>query len=453
MFPSNVLESVPPHNLEAEMSVLGAMLLDNDSIDLVVPILNKNSFYKIAHQELFQAIINIYDRRRVVDLVLLREELKNHSLMEKVGGIEYLMELEEVVPSASNIEHYTQIVHENAIKRSLINAAVDIYRQANNPSSSTEELLNTAEKNIFDVTQGKFNNTPVRINSILSTAYEQISARGERDNPVTGLSTGFIDLDDLTSGLQPSELIVIAARPSMGKTSLALNILSHAGVVGRKPVALFSLEMSSVQVAQNMLCSFTRVDGHRVRKGFLNEQDWSKLSFGLGTLSGAPIFIDDTPGMTILEARAKARRLKMQHDIQLLVIDYIQLMSGQRSENRQQEVSAISRGLKALARELCIPVIAVAQLNRMVEAREGHKPRMSDLRESGSIEQDSDVVILLHRDSYYDRESIDNAAELIIAKQRNGPVGTVKLAYLSQYMRFENFAIQAPEVPDPANYN
>lgn len=452
MFPNNSNDQfVPPNNIEAEMSILGAMLLDNDSIDLAVQKLDKNSFYKTAHQELYQAIIDVYNQSKAVDLVLLRDELKSRSLMEKIGGIEYLMELEEVVPSSSNIEHYIRIVHENAIKRSLINTAIVIYRQANNPSSNTEELLNTAERNIFDVTQGKFSNVPVRVNEILRTTYEQISARSERNNSVTGLSTGFIDLDDITSGLQPSELIIVAARPSMGKTSLALNILNHVGVVEKKPVALFSLEMSSVQVSQNMLCSFARIDGHRVRKGFLDEQDWSKLSFGLGALSESPIFIDDTPGMTILETRAKARRLKAQHDIQFLVIDYIQLMSGVKSENRQQEISAISRGLKALARELSIPVIAVAQLNRMVESREGHRPRMSDLRESGSIEQDADMVILLHRENYYDRESIDNTAELIVAKQRNGPTGVVKLTYFSQYMRFENFAMAAPE-PSP-NFN
>ena len=264
----------------------------------------------------------------------------------------------------------------------------------------------------------------------------------DRESRLTGLSTGFFDFDDLTCGLQPSELIIVAARPSMGKTSFVMNIIEHIGVVEKKPAAIFSMEMSARQLAQNMLCSHSKIDAHKLRKGFLEDDDrlWSALSNGLGSLSEAPIFIEDTPGLTILEVRAKARRLKAQYDIQLIAVDYLQLMEAPRGENRQQEISIISRGLKSLARELAIPVIAVSQLNRSVESREGHRPRMSDLRESGSIEQDADVIALLHREDYFNPEKKDGTAELIIAKQRNGPTGTIKLTFLSHCMRFENFS-------------
>ncbi|KAB2832264.1 MAG: replicative DNA helicase [Candidatus Brocadia sp.] len=408
-------------------------------ISLVVPILNKNSFYKTAHQELYQTIVEVYDKGQMVDLVVLREELKKRSLLEKVGGIEYVMELEEAVPTIGNVEFYANIIREKSIKRNLIEVAAGIQKQAFEESCDTGQLLDSSERAIFDITQKKFHAASSKINEILKETFSRIENLHDRQNRLTGLSTGYYDLDDLTCGLQASELIIVAARPSMGKTSLALNILEHAGVIDKKPVVLFSLEMSAQQVAQNMLCSHARIDAHKLRKGFLEDSQWSNLSYGLGSLSEAPIFIDDTPGLSVLEVRAKARRLKAQYDIQLVVVDYLQLMESSRAENRQQEISIISRGLKSLARELSIPVIAVSQLNRSVETREGHKPRMSDLRESGSIEQDADVIVLLHRDNYYDVEK-DNTAELIIAKQRNGPTGVVKLTFLSQFMRFESLA-------------
>lgn len=440
MVVESIIERTLPQSIEAEMSVLGAMLLDNEVISLVIPILSKNSFYKTAHQELYQTIVELYDKGKTVDLVILREELKRRSLLDKVGGIEYLMEMEESVPTIGNVEYYANIVREKAIKRNLIEVAATIQKEAFNEALDTDNLLDTSERAIFDITQKKFNTASTNLNEILKSTFKRIENLHDRQNRLTGLSTGFYDLDDHTCGLQASELIIIAARPSMGKTSLALNIIDHVGVVEKKPAVVFSLEMSAQQVAQNMLCSHARVDAHKLRKGFLDDKEWSNLSYGLGSLSEAPIFIDDTPGLTVLEVRAKARRLKAHHDIQLVVVDYLQLMESSRGENRQQEISIISRGLKSLARELSIPVIAVSQLNRSVESREGHKPRMSDLRESGSIEQDADVIILLHREDYYDPDKKDGTAELIIAKQRNGPVGVVKLAFLSNFMRFESLA-------------
>ena len=439
MVVESILERTMPQSVEAEMSVLGAMILDNEVISLVIPILNKLSFYKTAHQELYQVIVDVYDKGQPVDLVVLREELKKRSLLEKVGGVEYLMELEEAVPTIGNVEYYATIVREKAIKRNLIEVAATIQKQSFEESTDTEQLLDASERAIFDITQKKFNTASTKLNEILKETFSRIENLHDRQSRLTGLSDGFYDLDDITCGLQPSELIIVAARPSMGKTSIVLNIVEHVGVVEKKPVVIFSLEMSAQQVAQNMLCSHARIDAHKLRMGFLDDKQWSDLSYGLGSLSEAPIFIDDTPGLTVLEVRAKARRLKAQYDIQLVAVDYLQLMESSRAENRQQEISVISRGLKSLARELKIPVIAVSQLNRSVESREGHRPRMSDLRESGSLEQDADVIALLHRDNYYDPDK-DNTAELIIAKQRNGPTGVIKLTFRSHFMRFESLA-------------
>lgn len=438
----SVLERTLPQSLDAEMSVIGAMLLDNEVINVVVPILNKQSFYKTAHQSIYQAIIDLYDKGQAIDLVLLREELKKRSLLENVGGAEYLVELEEAVPTIGNVEYYANIVRENAIKRNLIEVAANIQKQAFEGAVDTGFLLDSSERAIFEITQKKFNASSIKLNEILKETFSRIENLHDRESRLTGLSTGFYDFDDLTCGLQPSELIIVAARPSMGKTSFVMNIIEHIGVVEKKPAAIFSMEMSAQQLAQNMLCSHSKIDAHKLRKGFLEDDDrlWSALSNGLGSLSEAPIFIEDTPGLTILEVRAKARRLKAQYDIQLIAVDYLQLMEAPRGENRQQEISIISRGLKSLARELAIPVIAVSQLNRSVESREGHRPRMSDLRESGSIEQDADVIALLHREDYFNPEKKDGTAELIIAKQRNGPTGTIKLTFLSHCMRFENFS-------------
>src|SRR3990167_379487 len=389
MVAETLLERTLPQSIEAEICVLGAMILDNEVVSLVVPILNKQSFYKTVHKELFQIIIDLYDKGIPIDLVILREELKKRSLLEKIGGEEYLLELESAVPTIGNVEFYANVVREKAVKRHLIEVASNIQKQAFDESVETDHLLDASERAIFDVTQKKFEVSSTKLNEILKDTFNRIESLHDRQSRLTGLSTGFYDLDDITCGLQPSELIIIAARPSMGKTSLALNMVEHVGIVEKKPVIVFSQEMSAQQVAQNMLCSHARIDAHKLRMGFLDDKQWSDLSYGLGSLSEAPIFIDDTPGLTVLEMRAKARRLKAQYDIQLVAVDYLQLMESSREENRQQEISVISRRLKSLARELKIPVIAVSQLNRSVESREGHRPRMSDLRESGSIEQDA----------------------------------------------------------------
>ena len=437
---SNVLiqDKVQPYSMEAEISVLGSMLIDNDTIDLVAQILNANSFYKTSHIHIFEAIHNLYDKQRVVDLVLLKDELFKRSLLDKVGGFEYLMELEESVPITANVEFYAKIVREKAIKRDLIAATTKIQQKAYHDSLESDELLDMAEKSIFDITQQKLSHPTTKLYEILNSTFDRLETLHERESRLTGLSTGFFDLDDITSGLQDSELIIVAARPSMGKTSFTLNLAENIGGINKSPTAIFSLEMSAQQVAQNMLCSHAKIDAHLMRTGKLDDNQWSKLPLSMGVLSEAAIFIDETPGLSILELRAKARRLKAQQDIRLIIIDYLQLMEGRGGESRQQEISVISRGLKALARELKIPVIAVSQLNRSVETREGHKPRISDLRESGSIEQDADVIILLHRDDYYDPNKKPGEVELNIAKQRNGPVGKITLTFLRQFLRFEN---------------
>lgn len=434
------LERMPPQSLEAEVSLLGAMLLDNTVIDDVLQYVSKDSFYKTAHQELFQTIVELYDKNQAVDLVLLKAELERRGSLEKVGGLGYLMETLEVVPSIANAEYYANLIRDNAIKRDLIEAAVKIQKDVYENRGEVGSLLDKAERRIFDIAEKKYADKTSHIADLISEAFKRLENMNDRKGRLTGLSTGFYDLDDLTCGFQPAQLIVIAGRPSMGKSSLVLNIMQHVGAVEKLPVVLFSLEMDARQIAQNMLCSYARLNTHYVRKGGIPNEDWGKLTLAAEILSPAKMFIDDAPGLSIMALRAKARRMKAQHDIRLLAVDYLQLMDSPGAENRQQEISTISRGLKSLAMELDIPVIAVSQLNRSVEMREEKKPRMSDLRESGSIEQDADLVLLLHREGYYDAEKNPKDAELIIAKQRNGPIDTVKLTFLNECMRFESAA-------------
>ena len=434
-----IQQKTQPFNIEAEISVLGSMLLDNEAINLVTELLRTDNFYKTSHQYIFDTIVNLYSKNNAVDLVILKDELKKQSLLEKVGGAEYLLELEESVPLASNVEYYAKIVREKTIKRDLITATAKIQQEAYNDSLESDELLDIAEKEVFDITQRKFSSPTTKLFNILHDTFDHISNLHDREGRLTGVSTGYYDLDDITSGLQNSELIIIAARPSMGKSSLVLNIAEHAGTKEKKPTLIFSMEMSAQQVAQNMLCSTAKIDAHLLRTGKLDDSQFSNLSLAMGDLSESEIYIDDTPGLGLLELRAKARRLKLQHNIQMIIVDYLQLMEGRKEENRQQEISGISRGLKALARELEVPVIAVSQLNRSVETREGHTPRMSDLRESGSIEQDADVIILLHREDYYDPTKRPGEVDLNIAKQRNGPTGKVKLTFRREILRFENY--------------
>ena len=426
------------------MCTLGSMVLDRDCIGEIVLILQTEQFYRQEHRLIFDALIGLYDQRKPVDIVLLRDELKSRGQLEQVGGVDYLVSLVESVPSAVNAEYYAKIVRDKALLRNLISAAGEISLIAYEDRGDVAETLDDAEHKIFEVTEMRVSGRAVSMRDVMARVFEVIQ---DREAGITGLATGFLELDELTSGLQDNEMIVVAARPSMGKTALGLNIAEHVGADNKIPVALFSLEMAAQQLAERMLCGRSHVDSQNLRKGFLSEQDYTKLQNTANELSDAPIFVDDSPGLTPLEMRAKARRLKMQYDIRLIVIDYLQLMHCPGTESRQQEVTTISRYLKALARELCLPVLVMSQLNRSPEGREGHRPRMSDLRESGAIEQDADVVMLLHREDYYHNEpdwEKTNSAELIIAKQRNGPTGNVNLLWQPHWTRFENLA-SSPE--------
>ncbi len=434
------LERMPPQSLEAEVSLLGAMLLDNAVIDVIHQYLSKDSFYKTAHRELFQTIVELYDKNQAVDLVLLKDELERRGSLDKVGGRDYLLELEESVPAVANAEYYARLIRDNAIKRNLVEAAVKIQKETYENRDDVSLLLDNAEKLIFDIAEKKHTSTVLHIRDLLDEIWPRLENINDRKGRLTGLGTGFYDLDDLTCGLQPAQFVVVAGRPSMGKSSFVMNVAQHVGEMEKLPVVMFSLETSAKQIAQNMLCSYARLNTHYVRKGGLPDEEWGKLPIAADKLSQTKIYIDDAPGLTVMALRAKARRMKAQLDIRLVVVDYLQLMDSPGAESRQQEISIISRGLKSLAMELDIPVIGVSQLNRAVEMREEKKPRMSDLRESGSIEQDADLVLLLHREGYYDTEKNPKNADLIIAKQRNGPTDTVKLTFLNEYMRFESVA-------------
>lgn len=442
-----LLERLPPQNIEAEMAVLGSMLLEEDAISAAIELLQSGYFYKEAHQKIFSNIIELYNHNQAVDLVTLQDELKKSVHLEEIGGTAYLVTLANMVPTAANITHYAKIVKEKAIMRNLINAATQIITDGYEAVEDADTLLDQAERMIFEITSRKIEGASVALKDIIKDSIATIDNLYQRKENITGLATGFYDLDIMTAGLQASDLIVIAGRPSMGKSALASCIAEHAGILDKVPVAIFSLEMSKEQLVQRMLCSHARVDAHRVRTGFLSQSDWPRLTNAAGKLSEAPIYIDDTPGISILELRAKARRLKAQHDIGLIILDYMQLMQGPtHAENRQQEISEISRSLKALARELKLPLVAISQLSRAVESRTDHRPQLSDLRESGAIEQDADVVGLLIREEYYNpSEENKGLCELIIAKQRNGPVGSIKLAFIKEFTRFENLAKKEKE--------
>jgi len=433
---------VPPQNIEAEMAVLGSMLIEEDAIPLALEIVDENCFYKDAHKKIFDNIINLYNNQKCVDLITLTNELKNDGILEQIGGASYLTSLTETVPTAANVQHYARIIKQKSVLRSLINNATQIVSESYDSEGNVEELLDRAERLIFEISDNKAGGGYLQLKDIIKGSIETIDRLYQKKAHVTGIPTGFTNFDRRTAGLQLADLVVIAGRPSMGKSAFAVCIAEYVGVIEKIPVAFFSLEMSKEQLVQRMLCSHAKVDAHKVRSGFLSPQDWPRLTASAGKLSEAPIFIDDSPAISVLELRAKARRLKSHHDIQLIVLDYLQLMRGAaRSENRQQEISEISRSLKALARELNIPIIAISQLSRAVEARQDHRPQLSDLRESGAIEQDADLVVLLLREEYYaPTEDNKGIADVIIAKQRNGPVGTMKLSFIKEYMRFSDLA-------------
>jgi replicative DNA helicase len=436
-----------PESLPAEAAVLGSMIVDPRCIGDVVEILDRNAFYHSEHQMLYDAIVSLYEKNRGegIDGVLVRNELERRNQMEAIGGIEYLQRVMETVPSSANVQYYADIVREKMLLRETIAAASDILNNAYDESGDASEKLDEAERKIFAVTDKRITSSAVALKDLVTRAYELIEKR--EGTHVTGLGTGYYELDDTTCGLQDGEMIIVAGRPSMGKTALALNIAEHIGIVDKVPLAIFSLEMGRQQLAERFLCSYSGVDAQLVRKGMLSTEHYQKLVEACGVISEAPIYIDDTSALSPLELRAKARRLKSSYGIRCIVLDYLQLMAvgTMRVESRQQEISTISRYLKSLARELSVPVVVLSQLNRSPEGREGHRPRMSDLRESGSIEQDADVVMLLHREDYYHRGEDgyepDNTAEVIIAKQRNGPTGTVKLTFMEKCTRFENQSI------------
>jgi len=428
----------PPHSLDAEVSVLGAMILNNETIDIVIPLLHKNCFFSAANQKIYDSILAVHEQQRAVDIVTLRDELERRAELDSVGGVDHVASLMDAVPAAANVEYYAEIVREKAISRDLLGAAREIFESAARGSAGSRELLDDAQSKIFRIAEEGARGSVAPIQEVLKATFERIDKARGREGMLTGVATGFPDLDEITSGLQDGEFIILAARPSMGKTTLALNMLEHIGVHQREPVVIFSLEMSREQLARNMLCAHARINSHRLRRGRLSQNELATLPMHVGALSEAPIFIDDSPGLNTFELRSKVRRLKANKGCSLVVVDYLQLLHGPSAESRQVEISQISRSLKNLAREMNIPIIAVSQLNRQVEARDDKRPRMADLRESGSLEQDADVVMLLHRPAYYSADENDGSAQLIVAKQRNGPTGRVNLTFIRQHMRFES---------------
>ncbi|AVX21861.1 primary replicative DNA helicase [Carboxydocella sporoproducens DSM 16521] len=441
---SLAMDRVPPHNLDAEQSVLGSMLLDQEAVFKAMEIIRAEDFYRDAHRLIFEAICDLADRSEPVDIITVAEELRQRGQLDKVGGAAYIATLSGIVPTAANVEYYARIIREKSLLRALISAATRIAQLGYEGEAEAEEILMQAEKMIYDLSQRKASRTFATMHEILMETFDRIEYLYQNKGDVTGVPTGFIDLDRLTSGLQPSDLIIVAARPAMGKTSFCLNIAQHAAIKAGIPVAIFSLEMSREQLVQRMLCSEAMVDQHRLRTGQLTEQDWPRLVRAVGPMAQAPIFIDDTVGISVLEMRAKCRRLKAEHGLGLVIIDYLQLMQGsRRSESRQQEISEISRALKGLARELNVPVIALSQLSRAVEQTHDKRPNLSHLRESGAIEQDADIVSFIYREEYYNPDTEKKGiAEIIIAKHRNGPVGSVELGFLNEFTKFVNLERQ-----------
>ena len=438
------LGKVPPHDLDAEQAVIGSMLTDKDAVMAAVEKLNPDSFYREDNKLIFEAIINLYNASQPIDLITVKDELTSMGSFEKIGGFEYLAILPDKVPTTANVEKYIDIVEEKATLRKLIKTANEIIELGYNPGEDVEEIMAGAEKKIFDIIQHKNQKSYTPIKDVLVESFTKLEELYNQKSKITGVPTGFADLDNQTAGLHGSDLILLAARPAMGKTAFALNIAAHAAIRENVPVALFSLEMSKDQLVNRILCMEAMVDSNKVRTGKLEEDDWTKLAGVVGPISDSGIYIDDTPGISIMEIRTKCRKLKMEKDIGLIVIDYIQLIQGsgnRKNGSREQEIAEISRSLKILAKELNVPVIALSQLSRAVEQRPDHRPMLSDLRESGSIEQDADIVMFLYRDDYYNQDSEEkDISEVIIAKHRGGSTGTVKLLWMGNYTKFVNLA-------------
>lgn len=436
------LDRIPPQNIEAEQAVLGAILLEKDALFRVIEYLTPEDFYRSAHQRIFRAMQEVSESGEPVDLITITADLQNKKILEEVGGVSYLTDLANAVPTAANVEYYAKIVEEKAILRRLIKVATEIASTGYSESEEITQIIGNAEKKIIEISQKRINDGFVPIKDILMETMDRIEHLHNKKGGITGIPSGFSDLDKMTSGFQKSDLIIIAARPSVGKTAFALNVAQNVAARAKETVAIFSLEMSAQQLVQRMIAAEGNIDGHKLRTGLLEENDWQKLTMAMSTLSEAPIYIDDTPGINVYDIRARARRLKAEKGLGLILIDYLQLIHGRgKSDNRQQEISEISRQLKGIARELEVPVVALSQLSRAVEQRQDKHPMLSDIRESGSIEQDADIVAFLYRDDYYNQESEkQNIIEIILAKQRNGPVGKVELVFLKNFNKFVNYA-------------
>lgn len=436
---SEVMQNMPPQSIEAEQAVLGAIMIDADRLISASERLLPQDFYRASHQRIFEAMLVLSDRGEAIDLVTVTAELSTLGILDEIGGLPYLAELAEGVPTAANINYYVNVVDQKSTLRRLIRTAGEIVTDGYERQNEVDALLNEAERKILEVSQGKGSASFIPISDVLTSAYATIDKLHKQSGETTGIPTGFQDLDKMTAGFQRNDLIIVAARPSVGKTAFALNISQNVATRADENVAIFSLEMGAEQLVMRMLCAEGNVDAQRLRTGQLEEEDWGKLSLAMSNLSQAGIYIDDTPGIRVNDIRAKCRRLKQEHGLGMIMIDYLQLIqgNGRSSDNRQQEVSEISRSLKSLARELEVPVIALSQLSRGVESRQDKRPMMSDIRESGAIEQDADIVAFLYRDDYYNKETEDaNTIEIIIAKQRNGPTGTVKLAFRKEFNKF-----------------
>ena len=437
---THVLGMIPPHSLEAEQSVLGAMIINKEAINIAIEQIHPEDFYKEANKEIFKAIIELFNRNEPVDLITLSEELKRRGNLENIGGVTYLADLSGGVAITSNIKYYCDIVEEKSILRRLIKSCDEIMGKSYEDSEEVGSIIEQAEKNIFDITQGRHREGFSPIKEVLLDSFSRIEEMAANQGQLTGLTTGFIDIDNKLSGMQKSDLILLAARPSMGKTALGINIAVNSAIKANASVAIFSLEMSKEQLAQRMISSVAHVDLQKIISGRLAEDEWIKIINAMAPLSQSEISIDDTAGISLMEMMAKCRRLKIEKGLDLVVIDYLQLMeSSGRQENRQQEISTISRGLKGLAKEMECPVVALSQLSRAPELRSDHRPILSDLRESGAIEQDADVVMFLYRDEYYHEDSDKkNIGEVILSKHRNGPTGVIELVWKGEYTKFLN---------------
>ena len=435
---------LPPQNLEAEQSVLGAILLDNQAMPKAMELLVEENFYRTAHRKVFRAMLDLSDVGEVIDQIALTERLKAKGELESVGGAAFLAELVQSVSSSANIRYHCKIVRDKAVARELIHTSTEVLTKGYEGTTSIDDLLDFAERSVFSIAQGKLERSFTPINDIIKESLDLVDKLSKRKEHVTGVPTGYYDLDDLTAGLQPSDLVIVAARPSMGKTSLALGFATHAAIHAKAVVGIFSLEMSKPQIVLRMLSSEARVDSHGLRTGKLQKEDWWRLAEAAGRLEQAPIYIDDTGGITVQQMRGKARRLKAEKGLDLLIVDYLQLMQGRSdSESRQQEISDISRSLKALAKELNVPVVALSQLSRAVEARKPPVPMLADLRESGAIEQDADVVMFIYREDVYDQNSERKGiAEIIISKHRNGPIGKRDLFFHDRFAKFESLDVR-----------